>query len=318
MRKLKWLSLLMVMLLVYVTGCSDETATNGAEEGKEEGQVTIGVSYQNLQNEYIVALQESLRENAKASGVKLVESDGLGKAENQISQVENFINQNVDAIIINPVDKNGSAPAVEMAAAAKVPIITILSVVANSDKVTAHVGSDDVEAGKIEMQYIADLLEGKGNIAIIHGPNGQSAEINRTEGNYAVLKNYPDIKVVAEQTANWSRAEALALTENWLQTQKLDAIIGQNDEMALGALKALKAAGKLEETKVIGIDAIPDALKSVESGDLSATVFQDVQSQGKLGIEVGLKAAKGEQVEKENFVPFQLVTKENVTDFTGK
>lgn len=314
MKKVKWLSVLMIMMLIYVTGCSDEKATSDSKEG--DGQVTIGVSYQNLQNEYIVALQESLRKNAKDSGVKLVESDGLGKAENQISQVENFINQNVDAIILNPVDKNGSAPAVEMASASKIPIITILSVVANDDKVTAHVGSDDIEAGKIEMQHIADLLGGEGNVAIIHGPNGQSAEVNRTEGNYKVLKNYPDMKVVAEQTANWSRAEALALTENWLQTQKLDAIIGQNDEMALGALKALKAAGKLNETKVIGIDAIPDALKSVEAGELSATVFQDVESQGKLGIEVGLKAAKGEKVEKDNFVPFQLVTKENIEDFT--
>lgn len=321
MKKARLLSVFILLLTAILTGCSSETAQEGATEGSSEGgekKIKIGVIYQNLQNEYIVALQESIRKNAELAGIQLIESDGQGKPENQINQVENLINQKVDAIILNPADKNGSAPVVEKAAASKIPLITVLAVVSNQDKVTAHVGSDDVEAGKIEMQYIADMLGGKGTIAIIHGPNGNSAEINRTEGNYQVLKNYSEIKVVAEQTANWSRAEALSLTENWLQTHKLDAIVGQNDEMALGAVKALSAAGKLNETKVIGIDAIPDALKAVEAGELSATVFQDVNSQGKMVIDVGLKAAKGEQVEKENFVPFQLITKENAGTLTGK
>jgi inositol transport system substrate-binding protein len=316
MKKVKVIAAVIFMILGILSGCSGkaEEKTSGIEKGK----IKIGVLYQNLQNEYIVGLQDSIRKYAKSSGIELIESDGEGKAENQISQVENLINQQVDAIILNPADKDGSAAVVEQAVVAKIPIITVLAVVSNEEKATAHVGSDDVEAGKIEMKHVAELLSGKGTIAIIHGPNGNSAEVNRTEGNMEVLKDYPDLKVTAEQTANWSREEALALTENWLQSQKLDAIVAQNDEMALGAVKALSAAGKLTETMVIGIDAIPDALNSVEAGELTATVFQDVDAQGGMAVDVAFKAAKGEKVEKDNMIPFQLVTKENLDQFKGK
>lgn len=316
MKRWKVLAAALLIVLGILSGCSGKAEEQAS--GNANGKIKIGVLYQNLQNEYIVNLQDSIRKYAKSANVQLVESDGEGKAENQISQVENLINQKVDAIILNPADKDGSAPVVEQAVAAKIPIITVLAVVSNEEKATAHVGSDDVEAGKIEMKHIADLLGGKGKIGIIHGPNGNSAEVNRTEGNKKVLKDFPNLKVAAEQTANWSREEALSLTENWLQSQKLDAIVAQNDEMALGAIKALSAAGKLKDIKVIGIDAIPDALNSVKSGELSATVFQDVDSQGKMAIEVAKKAANGEKVEKDNMVPFQLVTKENLDKFTGK
>lgn len=316
MKRWKVLAAALLIVLGILSGCSGKAEEQAS--GNANGKIKIGVLYQNLQNEYIVNLQDSIRKYAKSANVQLVESDGEGKAENQISQVENLINQKVDAIILNPADKDGSAPVVEQAVAAKIPIVTVLAVVSNEEKATAHVGSDDVEAGKIEMKHIADLLGGKGKIGIIHGPNGNSAEVNRTEGNKKVLKDFPNLKVAAEQTANWSREEALSLTENWLQSQKLDAIVAQNDEMALGAIKALSAAGKLKDIKVIGIDAIPDALNSVKSGELSATVFQDVDSQGKMAIEVAKKAANGEKVEKDNMVPFQLVTKENLDKFTGK
>jgi inositol transport system substrate-binding protein len=311
MKKVKVFAAALLLLVTILSGCGGEEKASGTKDGA----IKIGVLYQNLQNEYIVGLQDSIRKYAKSSGVELIESDGEGKAENQISQVENLINQQVDAIILNPADKDGSAPVVEQAAAANIPIITVLAVVSNEDKATAHVGSDDVEAGVIEMTHVAKILDGKGTIAIIHGPNGNSAEVNRTEGNKSVLKDFPDIKVTAEQTANWSREEALSLTENWLQSQTLDAIVAQNDEMALGAVKALSAAGKLDETKVIGIDAIPDALNSIEAGELSATVFQDVDAQGKMAVDIAFKAAKGEKVEKNNMIPFQLVTKENLEKF---
>ncbi|MBU8879843.1 sugar ABC transporter substrate-binding protein [Bacillus sp. FJAT-29790] len=314
MKSVKVLFLILLSVTTILSGCSGKVTDQVGGDSKEK-TIKIGVLYQNLQNEYIVALQDSIRKHAEQAGIKLIESDGQGKAENQISQVENLINQKVDAIILNPADRNGSAPVVDLAANAGIPLITVLAVVSNQDKVTAHVGSDDVEAGKIEMEYIAGVLGGKGTIAIIHGPNGNSAEINRTEGNYQILENYPDIKVAAEQTANWSREEALALTENWLQTHKLDAIAAQNDEMALGAVKALSAAGKLKDTKVIGIDAIPDALKSIEAGDLSGTVFQDVETQGEIAVDIAFKAGKGEEVKKDNMIPFQLITKENLSDF---
>lgn len=273
----------------------------------------IGVSYQNLQNEFIVNIAKAVEAKAKDLDVTLIESDGQGKAEVQISQVENFIAQHVDAILLIPFDKEGCVPAVQKAVAAKIPLVVFNAQVANVELANTYVGSDDVEAGRIEMQYIADLLKGKGNIAIIHGPNGHSAEVQRTEGNKEILKKYPDIQVLFEQTANWDRAQALSLTENWLQTGKpLNAVVAQNDEMALGAYKAIEAAGKAKDIPVIGIDAIADALKSVKDGKMAATVFQDAHGQGATAVEMAVKILKGEEVPKVVNIPFKLITKENV------
>lgn len=321
MRTKNLVALLLVFSILMLTACSGEKKSSGEASSSGSGdsnQIKIGVSYQNLQNEYIVNVQKAVQAQAKSAGVKLIEADGQGKSEKQISQVENFITQGVNAIILNPFDKNGAAAAVEKAKAAGIPIITLTAVVANQDQVTAHVGSNDEEAGVIEMKQIAQLLNGKGKIAVIHGPFGHSAEVGRTKGIKQVLKDYPDIKVVSEQTANWSREEALNLVENWLQTLKLDAIVAQNDEMALGALKAVEANGKFGKIKIIGIDAIPDALDSVKNGKLDGSVFQDAKGQGATAVDVAIKAAKGEKVEKTNYIPFQLITKENVDKFIGQ
>lgn len=295
-------------------GSSSSPAASGS--GQNADKLTIGVSYQNLQNEFAIKIQDAIRAKTKELGIELVEADGQGKAENQIAQVENFITQKVDAIILQPYDKNGSAPAVDKAVAAKIPIIVVNAQVSNLDKATAYSGSDDVVAGKLETEFVVDKLGGKGNVVIIHGPNGNSAEINRTEGIKEVLSKQPDIKILAEQTANWDRAQALSLMENWLQTYPdIDAVIAQNDEMALGAYKAIEAAGKQNEIIVVGIDAIPDALKSVEEGKLAATVFQDARGQGGQAVELAVKAVKGEPFEHINYIPFELVTKDNVSQY---
>lgn len=308
----KMISLISLLLIlsagmVFANGAQDETSID---------QITIGVTYQNMQNEFILSIQDGLRAKAEELGVKVIEQDGQGSAEKQISQVENFIIQEVDAIVLNPFDKDGCAPALDKAVAAGIPVIVVNAMVSNIEKANAYVGSEDVVAGEMEAQYIADLLGGKGNVAIIHGPNGHSAEIQRTIGNKNVLGKYPDIKILAEQTANWSRIEALNLVENWLTSgMELNAILGQNDEMALGAYKAIEAAGKQNDIFVIGIDAIPDALQSVEDGKLVATVFQDARGQGAGAVELAYKVANGESIPDLLNIPFILVTKENLAEF---
>lgn len=320
MKKKNILSIMMFLIIFAImVGCSsnsDQASTVNQSADSKENKLKIGVSYQNLQNEFIINIQNALNDKAEELGIELIESDGQGKAENQIAHIENFITQNVDAIILNPFDKFGTVPAVEKAVVANIPIIVVNSQVENLDKATAFVGSDDVVAGEIEMEYVAEQLGGKGNVVIIHGPNGNSAEIGRTEGNKNILVKYPDIKVLAEQTANWDRAQALSLMENWMQSlEEIHAVVAQNDEMALGAYKAIEAAGKQNDIIVIGIDAIPDALKSVEEGKLSATVFQDGYGQGATALEIAIKAIEEEEVEHMNYIPFQLVTKENLNDF---
>ena len=300
-------------LAATVCGCQK---TQTASTAPAQHQITIGISYQNLQNEFIINIQDAVRAEAKKLNVKLIESDGQGNAENQISQVQDFIAQGVDAIILNPYDKEGSAPAVNLAVQAHKPIVVVNALVSNLDKANAYVGSEDAEAGRIEAQRIADVLNGKGNVVIIHGPNGHSAEVQRSEGIRDVLAKYPNIKVVAEQTANWDRTQALNLMENWLASgQKIDAVIAQNDEMALGALKAIEAAGKQGQIAVIGIDAIPDALKAVSDGQMVGTVFQDAKGQGTLAVDLAVDLAQGKPVNHDNYIPFQLVTTTNVSQF---
>ena len=299
-----------VLLIAALAGCGQKEGSSGPH------RIAIGISYQNLQNEFIINIQDAVRAEAKKLNVDLIESDGQGKAENQISQVEDFIARDVDAIILNPYDKEGSAHAVDLAVQAHKPMVVVNAIVSNLDKANAYVGSEDAEAGRIEAQRIADVLHGKGNVVIIHGPNGHSAEVQRTQGIRQILAKYPGIKVVAEQTANWDRAQALNLMENWLASgRKIDAVIAQNDEMALGALKAIEAAGKQNQIAVIGIDAIPDALKAVADGRMVGTVFQDAKGQGTMAVDLAVQLAEGKPVKHDNYIPFQLVTKENVAKF---
>jgi inositol transport system substrate-binding protein len=284
--------------------------------GMAAARLKVGITYQNLQNEFILGIQDAARAKAKALGIDLIEADGQGNAESQITQVENFISQKVNAIVLNPFDKDGCAVAVVKANAAKIPIIVVNAQVSNLDKALAYVGSDDFEAGQIEMQFLATQLKGTGNLVIIHGPNGHSAEVARTQGNKQILAKNPNMKVLFEQTANWDRAQAMALMENWLQSgKKIDAVCAQNDEMALGAYKAIEAAHKEKDILVVGIDAIADGLKAVGDGKLAATVFQDSKGQGALAVDLAVKAIKHQKVAHINYIPFQLVTKSNLAKF---
>jgi inositol transport system substrate-binding protein len=277
-------------------------------------RLTIAITYQNLQNEFIVNIQDAVRAEAKKQGVDLIEADGQGKAENQIAQTQDFIARRANAIILSPFDREGSAQVVDLANQSHTPIVVVNSQVVNIAKADAFAGSEDPEAGRIAAQRIMDLLHGKGNIAVIHGPNGHSAEIGRTEGIRQVIAKYPDAKIVAEQTANWDRVQALNLMENWLASGKqIDAVIGQNDEMALGAEKAIEAAGKQGQILVIG--GIPDARKAVADGRLVGTVFQDAKSQGTEAVDLAIQLAKGRPVKHDNYIPFQLITKDNLDKF---
>lgn len=332
MKKMRVLAVVMAAIVLFaaLTACGSsnqeaakETPKDATQQDvkKEEPKATdqkvkIGFASTNLSNEYQVYMRQSAEAKAKELGISFVGMDGQGNAEKQISQIESFIAEQVNAICLAPTDANACAPAVEKAVAAKIPIIIVNSTVSNLDKATSYVGSDDTEAGKIEMQAIADILKGKGNIVVLHGPIGNSAEQGRTNGINEILKKYPDIKIIAEQPGNWDRAQGMSIMENWLQSGKqINAVVGQNDEMALGAYKAIESAKKQKDIVVIGIDAIPDALKAVEEGKLVATVFQDAKGQGAKAVEVAVAAAKGEKVEKNYLIPFQLVTKDNIANF---
>lgn len=313
------MTVLLVLALAMLAGCAqggNEEQNQGANEGEKEEQLVIGFMNTNLSNEFQVAMLDAAREAAKDLNIKLVEQDGQGDATRQVSQMEQLISQKVDAIVMAPYDKDACAPAVTKAKDAGIPLIIVNSTVINMDLATSYVGSDDKVAGIMAMEELAKAIDHKGKIMMIRGPIGNSAEVGRTEGVLETLESNPDIEIVVDEPADWDREKAMKLMENKLQSGvEVVGILAQNDEMAIGAQKAVEAAGKQDEIKVIGIDAIPDALVAVEEGKLIGTIFQDAVSQATKALEVAVAAAKGEEVEKEYMVPFKLVTKENVSEF---
>lgn len=319
MQKLKsYLSLAILFIIILLVGCSEQqvgTSVNGSnEKAKDDGKIVIGISMLNLSNEFIVQIRDGMEAKAEELGVELIINDAQKSADKQLQQVDTFIAQGVDAIIVNPVETEASSPAVEKAKEAGIPVINVNGVTTAEPDV--FVGSRDEESAEIAIEFIAEQLNGKGNFVMMHGHPGQAAEIKRTDGAKAALENYPELKIIAEQTANWSRDEALTLMQNWLLAyeDQIDAVFAQNDEMGMGALQALESAGKTDIT-LISIDAIADALQAVKDGRLNATVFQNAVGQGGGSIEAAVKLVNGEDVEKETFIPFELVTQDNVDEY---
>ncbi|MBC5649077.1 sugar ABC transporter substrate-binding protein [Christensenella sp. NSJ-35] len=300
------------------TATESASAATGAEDtaAAEDGEgLVFGFTTITNSNEFMVKIQKGIEDKCAELGIEVICNDPDMDANKQISQVESFIAQGVDAIIMDPCDADASSPAVTKAQEAGIPIINVNSVTTAAPDV--FVGSRDEESSELAIEFIAEKLGGKGNICMIHGNPGQSAEIKRSDGAYAVLEQYPDMTLLAEDTAHWSREEAMALTENWIQSygDQINAIFSQNDEMVMGALKAAENNNMKENMIIVGVDAIPDALQAVKDGRLDATVFQDAYGQATMAVEMAYKMVKGEEVESETYVPFQLVTIDNVDNY---
>lgn len=285
-------------------------------EARKEGEILIGFSSRDLSAEYTAKLSEAVVEYAKTKpGVKLVMVDAQSDVQKQFSQVENFIAQKVDAIILNPCELEASTPAVDRIKAAGIPLVLVNQVTKSAGN--SYIGSNDFDAGRIAMEAIAKKLNGQGGVLMLHGIMGTSAQLQREAGAREVFAKYPGLKLVDHQTASWDRAKAMALTENWIQAHKgkFSAIFAHNDEMAMGALLALERAGLKKEVYVIGIDAIAQALSAVKEGRLDATVFQDAVGQGKGSVDAAILLAKKQPCPKETMIPFKLVTRDNLSEF---
>jgi len=313
--KFSWVLLASILTVSIFIACNQQ-----AKQGDNgEKALTIGASMLSLQSEFVVNVKDAMEESAKDKNINLIVNDAQRTAEKQVQQIETFIAQKVDAIILNPCEVEASSPAVEKAKAAGIPVINVNS--ETTAKPDGFAGSRDEESGEIAMEQIAKLLGGKGNILIMDGYMGQAAQIKRAIGAKNILNKHPDMKVLAEQTAEWDRAKGMSLMENWIQSygDKINAVFAHNDEMGMGAVQALEQAKMKDKVAVVSIDAIADALQAVKDGRLNATVFQDAKGQGAGAIDLAIKLAKKEPVEqKEIFIPFQLVTKDNVDGFMKK
>jgi inositol transport system substrate-binding protein len=256
---------------------------------------------------------------AEAQGVSIDIVAADNKVDTQLSQVENFIAQGVDAILVVAVDTSAAGPMTAAAQEAGIPLIYVNRKPADLPAGVPYVGSQSLVSGTLEMEQLALLAGEKGNVVIMQGELTNEAALDRTKGCVDVVAKYPGMKVVETDTANWDRAQGQALMENWLQSgTEFTIVCANNDEMALGAILALKAAGKtlgVDGVLVGGVDATADALASLEAGELATTVFQDASGQGGGGVNAAIMLINGETVEDYVDIPYQLVTLDNIADF---
>jgi ABC-type sugar transport system substrate-binding protein len=288
------------------------------------GGARIGVSMDRFDDNFLATLRSGMVDYAKTlPGVSLQIEDASDDVSKQLSQVQNFIASGVDAIIINPVNTSATAGITKAAADAGVPLVYVNREPVDVEKLgpkAAFVASNEAESGTLETKEICKILGGKGNILVIEGQLSNQAAVQRTRDVHDVVAS-PDcdgIKIIAEQTADWDRTSGRNLMTNWLSRgMHFDAVVSNNDEMAIGAIQAMRAAGINTKTAVVGgVDATQDALASMKAGDLKVTVFQDAAGQGKGAVDAALALAAGKPVDKKVYIPFQLVTPANMNNFT--
>jgi ribose transport system substrate-binding protein len=285
-----------VLILATLTAALAAGCQRGGGNGG--GGAKIGLSISTLDNPFFVSMRSGAQQAAKDQGVQLLVADAQNDSATQQDDVQNFVTQQVDAILVNPVDPKAIVPAIQAANQANIPVLC-LDRGASGGEVETLIASDNVKGGMIAGEEMLELV-GSGNIAQLEGIPGTDPARDRGQGFEQAISAQDDVELVASQTANFDRAEGLNVTEN--------------DEMALGAVRALRGrAGS--DVKVVGFDGIEDALKAIQSGKMNATVAQQPDKIGSLGVENAMKVIDDRSVAKNIPVEVKLVTKDNVSQF---
>lgn len=310
-RKIVCILLVLVLTLgLALTGCSANQQV--AEEKSAAETKTIGFAVSTLANPFFVAMKEGGEAKASELGVEIITLDAQDSAEKQTSQVEDLISREVDLIIVNPVDSDAIGSAVKEANRAGVPVITVTRP-SNAGDVVQHLDIDNSFAGKLVAEELIKVLDGNGKVAILEGIAGTPSAQARQQGFVDVIDTCEGIEIVSSLTANYNREEAAKVMEDVLQgNPELDAVYGHNDEMALGAVRAIISADRLDSIKVFGIDATDDALTAIANGEMVATVKQQPALQMAMAVEAAVKVINGETVEELVIVPLVLVNEDNL------
>ena len=296
------------------TGADAPAEGDGGSEGGASYKIALLMSHQT--NAFTNAVSAGARAKGEELGVEVEVFDGNQDQATQNSQLEQCLNQGYNGILVEPVTVDGIAPAVKEANEQGIPVMTVVQKMTQQDLAVAYRGGNDANAGRLQMEKAVEMLGGKGNIALLYGPMGSDGQLIRKEGYDAVLADNPDVQVVFEETANWVTEEALSLVETWLSTgTEINAIVAQNDSMALGAQKAIEDAGKQDDILVFGVDAVDDAIAAIAAGRLDGTVSQDASGQGALGVETMVSYLNGEEVEPEAFTECIWIDSSNVADY---
>jgi len=283
--------------------------------------IRIGVSIAQVDDVFLAQMRDYMAAHAKElPGVTLQFEDAQGDVVRQLNQVQNFTAQGMDAIIVNAVDTAATQKMTVNAQQAKTPLVYVnrrpefKEVPAGVE----YVGSDEIKAGEIQMRYLAEKMGGKGNLAIMLGLLSNNATHNRTQGVKNVLKEYPGIKIVEEQSAEWQRSKAIDLMNNWIVSgTKIDAVAANADEMAIGAAMAISQAGMQpgKDILVAGSDGGAAGLDAVKKGQLLVTAYQDNKGQAVGAIDLAIKMVKKQPYTAELTIPYQQITKDNYQAF---
>ncbi len=302
MKKLLCLVLIASMMLI---GC-------GAFANEETPEFTFCISH--MTNAFAVTAANSMEEAAKAAGAKLTVLEAGQDINTQIGQIEMAINTS-DAIIIEPVSVDGVLPAVKAAMDAGKPVVIFNQAISDPSAASCFCGVANADLGYMEMKRAIEDMGGAGNVALLLGPLGSDGQLGRSAGYTRAIEEAGDaVKVVFEETANWTTEEALKLAENWLQTgTEINAFVCQNDGMAMGAVKACEDKGLT--IKCYGLDATDDALRAVKEGRLELSVSQNTEGQAQASIDCAMKLWRGEEVPAEVMAEGCIIDASNVDQY---
>jgi len=279
-------------------------------------QIVIGISMQGNQSGFVQYITSGMWEWQKnnAPDVKLEVVFADDDAAKQLTQVETFVAKKVDAIIINPVDKVQCAVAVDIAANAKIPVLTV-NTITTSKRVTAHVGSDDVVSGYLQMNRIIDVCGPTAKVAYVDAVLGHSAQVGRTEGYQKSLKEHSGVTLVVHDTGNWSADESMKLVENWLQSgKKMDAILCMADCQLIGVVTAVQNAKMIGKIKLAGMDCDPLIMDYIQKGFVDDSIWQDGVGQGENVVRLAVDAVNGKKIA-DFYLPYEVCTKDNLAHY---
>lgn len=321
MKKILAIMLVFVLALGMFTACGGSGGGDADKGDQAAATKTIGLAQCNLNDTFQTYVVDAAKAKASELGYALDVTDAQEDVVKQQDQVNAMIEQGYAAIIVVPVDTSAMGPITDAVTAAGIPLIYVNRNPFGTEQPPEgvyYVGSQEIVAGQLQAEYLVKLLgdNPKGGVGILEGLLTNEGAVKRTEGNETFLKDYPDIKILAKEAGDWQSDKGMSITENWLTAygDKLTAILANNDNMAIGALQALEAAGR-DDVIVMGVDAIPDVVQMVKDGKLDATVLQDAKGQGGSGVEVADKAVNGETPEAITWIDFVLVSPDNVDQY---
>ena len=302
------LSMLIIPMTVFAAGQQDD------------GVVTIGAAMSSFADKGQTYLQDGVRTfDEENDDVEVIMTDAKDDPAVQLNQIETLLTKGVDAILLVPVDISALKPVFKKCKEDGVKLVIANRMPAEEfhGEFDVYTGSESIQAGLMQAEWVAEALQPEGGkVGILMGPLGHEAAMMRTEGNKQVFAKYDNVEIVMDGEAKWDRAKGMQIAENWIQSGAgLNAIVCNNDEMAIGTLLAAEGANLADEDLIIaGIDATPDALEFLGKG-LDVTVFQNMNAQGYNGAAAAYKLVKGEAVEKWDWIPFELVTTENMSEY---